>query len=418
MNNDKKRSDRYTWLVIAASFLMVFACLGFCSSSKGLYLAAITEALGIKRSLFSINDSLRFISTAAVNLFFGRLISRFGSRKMVAAGFACLISSMLLYSCAKVIYVFYIGGILLGMGLSWTTTTMVGYIVDQWCKERKGTIMGAVMAANGLGSAVAAQIISPIIYEEGTAFGYRNAYRLTAAILAVVGVIVLAVIRDRDTAVAPAKKEAKGKSWQGIPYSEARRKKYFYAALICVFFTGMALQSVSGISSAHLKDVGFDADFIAMEVSVHAVALAACKFLSGICYDKFGLKNTILICNISAVVMTSLLAVIRPGGVGGYLAIVFGVISSMAMPLETIMLPLIVSDMFGRESYAKLLGIFVSVNTAGYAVGVPLSNLSYDLTGSYTMVLFVLSALMAVITVAFRVILNISGAERAREERV
>lgn len=52
MKHIKISPQRYRWVIVAASFLMVFVCLGFCSSSKSLYLAAITEALGIKRSLF------------------------------------------------------------------------------------------------------------------------------------------------------------------------------------------------------------------------------------------------------------------------------------------------------------------------------------------------------------------------------
>lgn len=50
INEQKKKFDP-KWLTIGACFLMVFVCLGFCSSSKSIYLAAITEALGIKRSL-------------------------------------------------------------------------------------------------------------------------------------------------------------------------------------------------------------------------------------------------------------------------------------------------------------------------------------------------------------------------------
>ena len=96
MKHIKISPQRYRWVIVAASFLMVFVCLGFCSSSKSLYLAAITEALGIKRSLFSINDSCRYIATAVVNLFFGTLCARFGRKRLIAAGFACLIASMLL----------------------------------------------------------------------------------------------------------------------------------------------------------------------------------------------------------------------------------------------------------------------------------------------------------------------------------
>lgn len=96
-----KRKFDSRWLIVGACFLMVFICLGFCSSNKSLYLSAITEALGIKRSLFSINDSCRFVATSVVNLFFGTLIQKFGARKLVGAGFVCLIISTLIYAYAE-----------------------------------------------------------------------------------------------------------------------------------------------------------------------------------------------------------------------------------------------------------------------------------------------------------------------------
>ena len=70
MEQTKKRLD-YKWVIVGLCFLMVFTNLGFCSSNKSLYLSAITEALGIKRSVFSIADSCRFVTTAIINLFFG-----------------------------------------------------------------------------------------------------------------------------------------------------------------------------------------------------------------------------------------------------------------------------------------------------------------------------------------------------------
>ena len=51
------------------------------NNNRSLYLSVIIEALGIKRSVFSIADSLRFIMTAVVNLFFDTLIAKFGSKK-------------------------------------------------------------------------------------------------------------------------------------------------------------------------------------------------------------------------------------------------------------------------------------------------------------------------------------------------
>ena len=121
-----KRKPEYKWVIVALCFLMVFTCLGFCSSNKSLYLSVITEALGIKRSVFSFSDSCRYITTAVVNLFFGTLVSKYGTKKLIGAGFLCLIASCLVYAAGTHVVMVYIAGSLLGMGLSWTSTTMVG----------------------------------------------------------------------------------------------------------------------------------------------------------------------------------------------------------------------------------------------------------------------------------------------------
>ena len=196
----------YTPVIIGLCFLMVFTCLGFCSSPKSLFIVPVTENLGIDRSTYSWNDSCRYIATSVINIFFGTLMNRFGPRKLIAAGFSALALSSLLYASATNVFMIYIGGCLLGIGLSWTTTTMVGSVVNRWCFEKKGTIMGAILAANGLGGALATQIISPII--ESGAEGYRKAYFVVAMVLLAVGIFVTILFRDKPKNAPVAKHDA------------------------------------------------------------------------------------------------------------------------------------------------------------------------------------------------------------------
>lgn len=412
-SSSTKKKLEYKWVIIVAAFAMVFTCLGFCSSNKSLYLSAITETLGIERSLFSINDSCRYITTAVVNLFFGALISKFGARKMIGAGFLCLIGSTLIYAFATNIFVFYIGGCLLGMGLSWCTTTMVGYVVNCWCKEHKGTIMGLVLAANGLGGALAAQIVTPIIY--GSDYGYRSAYLMVAVILAVVGTVVVVLFRDapKENSGDIPKKKARASAWAGLTYQQAIRKPYFYATAVCIFAVGFALQGVNGIAGSHLKDTGLNTTYVATVMSVHSLVLAGSKFLTGLAYDKFGLRKTLIFCQMAAVAAFLSLALVSNSSTGMMLAMVYGVTSSLALPLETIMLPLIAGDVFGQASFAKMMGIIVSINTAGYAVGTPIANLVYDKCGTYAPFLFVLAGLMVAVCISFQFVLNMVSKDKA-----
>jgi predicted MFS family arabinose efflux permease len=108
-------------------------------------------------------------------------------------------------------------------------------------------------------------------------------------------------------------------------------------------------------------------------------------------------------CDIAAVIMSVSLIFVAPTTTGMAMAMTYGVVSSMALPLETIMLPLVTADLFGEKDYAKMLGIFVSINTAGYAVGAPLTNLVYDKVGTYVPAFFFVACMMVVIAVAFQI---------------
>ena len=123
----KYRRD-YKWVILVICFFMEFLCLGFCSGNPGLYTKAVTEALGIKRGLYSLTTSVRYIVQTIVALYFGTLVNQFGVRKIVCTGLVSLISSMLFRAFATEVYHLYIGGVLWGVGIVFVGSTMAGAI--------------------------------------------------------------------------------------------------------------------------------------------------------------------------------------------------------------------------------------------------------------------------------------------------
>ena len=382
-----------------ACFIMVMISLGFTSSTKSLFPDEIAKALDTERSLVSIGESCRYIATAIVNIFFGFLVVKFGAKKLVLFGFISLIASMSLYSIANNLVVIYIAGALLGVGLSFTATTMVGYVVGKWCTKNKGTIMGAVLAANGIGGAIAIQIAGGLIDPEVVG-SYRAAYRMIAIVLAIAAVIIMLLMREKkdetETSAEKAKpkKAKRGESWVGMEFSDAIKKWYFWGALVCIFLSGFILQGTHSIVAMHYKDVGIDYAAVKSFLSFSSLILVSAKFLTGFIYDRAGLRITASICIFTGFISTVILALTSGNATGFTLAIIFAVISPYSMPLETVMLPIYANDLFGEKAFSKALGIFVSVNTAGYAVGAPVLNLCFDIFGSYVPALLITAGLM------------------------
>jgi len=387
-------SSNYTWIIVFICCLMVFTVLGFCSSSRSIYVSPICEALGISRSAFSINESFRYVTTAIVNIFFGTLIAKFGAKKMILAGFASLIASMLIYSQSTNVFGFCLGGIFLGVGLSWTTTTMIGSVISKWCANNRGTIMGIVLASNGIGAAIAIQILTPIIYADGNAFGYRISYRFIAVILFIVGLIMMVFFKnepDKNMCSAEEKSEIKQNDEAGDDKSHLvmLKKTYFYSAALCIFFTGMILQGVCGIAAPMLGDLGINSSYVATVLSVHSLVLTLSKFSTGFMCDRIGVKRALITCYFSAFLAMVFLLNSSSAPIGKIAAMAYGIFASFALPLETIMLPIYAGEFSEEKSFNKILGIFVSVNTAGYAIGSPVANLCYDIMDGYDVYIYI-----------------------------
>jgi MFS family permease len=291
---------------------------------------------------------------------------------------------------------------------------MISFVIRRWCKENTGKILGFVLAANGVGSALATQIVSPMLYGSGDAFGYRNAYWMMAVVLVVVGVIVVPLMKEQPAEVAASsgKKAAKSRDWPGMDYSEVKKKPYFYIAAFLVFLTGISLQSIGSITIVYLSDLGFASGFLAATASVSSLVLTCSKLITGTTYDKWGLRTALLMCQFAALDMFVLKGLLTNTALGMVMAMTATVFSSIALPLETVIIPLMTNDLFGTASYTKVLGIFMAMNSLGLCLGSPIGELFRKIAGDYRPCFWFFTVVMVIVIVAFQFVLRAANKQK------
>ena len=406
----------YPWVIVAAGFLMVLFGLGFGSFSRSTYLKVVTEQMNMSRGIFSLSDTIRNFVTAFLSLYFGKFLLRFNLRKMIAGGFLSLIISFVFNALATNYIHFFIGGIFLGIGLSWTTTTVVGVLVERWFEGNTGTITGVILAANGVGGFFAENVLNRIVYgfDLSLSIGearWRLGYWVTAAVFAVVGIVIYCLVRNDPSELGIQKVFLKGKKKDknvktfsdGISFHQAVRKPYFYLILFNVFCNGFMLQAMVTAAKPHMQDVGIHVGTIVNVFSIYAFVLVATKVLTGVLFDRFGLLAVYSVCGIGAVVALICLLLQNPGVlIYTYLYILF---APIGLPLETVMIPIFAKGLFGLKDFTKIMGVFCSVSTFGMAIGASGLNVIYDLFGSYKigieviLILFIISFFVGLIAI-------------------
>ncbi len=398
----------YKWVILIVCFFMEFVCLGFCSSNVGLYLVPVTTALEIPRSLYSFNESIRYVVQTLTALSFGTITQHFGLKKPVCVGGIALALSVFLRAVATNIWGIFLGSVFWGFGIVLMGGTMASTIIRRWFDKDLGKYIGIVMSANGIGGAAAAQIISPII-NNGETFGYRKAYLLSAAITLAFCVVVVLFLKEKpaeSTAATTAGKKVRGELWNGLPYEVIKRKPYFYLTAVMVFLTGISLQSIGSISIAHMTDVGLSAGFVATTATISSLTLTVSKFLVGFTFDKRGLRFTLLMCHGLSMVAFALKALLNDSTLGMVFAIIAVSCTSFALPLETVMLPLLSNELFGAKAYNKVLGIFMAANSMGLCLGSPLGNFYFDKYGTYVPCFWFFCVLMLLVSVGFQLVIS------------
>ena len=81
-------------------------------------------------------------------------------------------------------------------------------------------------------------------------------------------------------------------------------------------------------------------------------------------------------------------------------------IFALALPLETLVVPLIANDLFGSKDYDKILGFLIAANYTGCALSGPFINIFADIGWGYKPGLLILSGIMALALLIMQFAIN------------
>jgi MFS family permease len=384
------------WRVVAVCHIGVL--VGFATVfiySFSLMVKPLQQDFGWNREQISRAFSLAAISVAICSPFMGKLFDRFEPRKIIASfmfAFGLGLASLAwlrphlgqLYATAVFI------------GVAGTGTYQLGYarVVAGWFERRLGGALSFVVAGSGVGSL----FFPPLVQHLIATYGWRHTYLLLAALPLFVGApLTLAFARSSraNPVLTGADPNAVVKS-EGSTWREAIRTRSFWLLAFGVCCISLSENGALAHLAPMLSDRGLKLGEAALVVSILGGSSLAGRLILGWLLDYLEGSHIATFSLLAAGAGIFLLA--RAGSFRS--AALAALIGGLGMGCELDLIPYMLKRYFGLRSFSTLYGLIYSVFAVAGATAPLLLGHVYDISGSYTGILSIISALTMIVALS------------------
>lgn len=250
--------------------------------------------------------------------------------------------------------------------------------------------------------------MSPVMGYIISVYGFKQSYLLTSIILFILIIPTALLVKEnpvdhyenyRDERVDTKRKTT----------GQLLKEPKVFLGLTVIFLMAFLIAPWLNVLPSHLSDSGFDEIFSSKILGGVLFIMALAKILVGAVHDRIGIKAAIGICLISFVMSSILLLIVNSQILAWTFAVLFGI----SLSALSVLLPLFTSAIAGDEYLSDIIGIASALVGAGIALGTPVINFTYDLTGSNNMILIIFTILGVLNMVLTYITLRKQGREHA-----
>lgn len=407
----------YHWVIAATLLLQSAIYVGAMNNFSALHLIPVTKSLGISRTMFALSLSMRSIVGVGTTLFSGTLITRYGYQRMASVCLLIAALAHLLYVGAGSYGMFLAGDMVWGLSIGVCSTTGVGIsrTVSAWFHKHRGTVLGLVASATGIGGSLLSLLQSALIEK----YSWRVSL-LSISFLTLICMLLTAVLMRDDPkvlglqpygegeTVSPKKSRAQEQLWAGRTIQELKRKPAFYLMILATLGSCVSVYMILSNLMPHLQDRGLSITQVSSINAMQQLLFTGTKLLAGYLCDRINAKRTTLLCLgcclICLVFLTS--------GQGFAAAVAASVFFSVAVPLVGITVPLLGLELFGHQAQSQYTGIFMAMISCSSIFASPMANAVYDLCGSYNPAFYGGMVLCGLTAVVYLVLFRLAARDK------
>lgn len=400
----QERSKQYALQVFVGCCLMKFCTGGIAPNGTiNIFLSYIAEDWQMDISSIALMNSIMCLVTMVMAPVMSRMMLKFSPKRVVQVSFFIGISGYLLCSLAKNCGWLYFCGGLVGIGNACLTYSALPFFINGWFRYKVGTFLGLSTVTQALGKLAFSPLCSHLI----TTVGWQKTYLIFGTLSCLIFLPSTHILlKDLPESMGmqpysgntPEEKKRLFTPVRGMPEREVYHTSTFWMLVFCTFIAGYCL-SISTSVVAIVRSTGVLSDSRAgLANSAIALGMLVGEPALGRLFDrqKVYWKPVLLFCILQSagMVMMANISVVPSLVLPVCLIIGMGIGAT-----GTVMIPYVSRVTFGPKYYSHYYQRFVICISAANACSNYITNYIYDVTGSYSSILYVTSGISILIVI-------------------
>ncbi|MBC5581538.1 MFS transporter [Anaerofilum sp. BX8] len=383
----KKKKIHYAWVVFASCILLKMGLGGAVMCIAGNFVTPVVAELGCQVSQFTMLVSVEAAAMALMYTTAAKVLTTRRIGRVMGIAALAEVAGIALMATYRSVWMFYLSGAIVGVGVAFTGFVAIPIVVNMWFRKKAGTVLGIIVAAEGISTVLFTLITAQLI----VGLGWRMAYVVMAAVCLVVSVPALFLFvkspeeagcepYGSDEAAAAAETAAPAAPEWGLTRRQALRSPVFYMVWItCMLYSvGCGVQQY--IANFSTMELGQSIPYGATAAMCMSLGCVASSVILGYVNDRFGVR--------AGLGWGALFILLGYGGMlysisnPGFVipsALLVGLGGSM----YTVQCPLLARTALGSRDYSSIWSVMMTGNSLVGAFTFSSIGLFYDVGGSY-----------------------------------
>ena len=376
--------SRKAWVMVWATFVCLAVIFGV-SYSFAAFFESFAKEFSAQRAdvswIFGICGLIYFVLGALGGL----LADRFGPRLVCMAGMGLIALGLYVTSLAQSLDTIYLSyGLLVGLGIAFVYTPSIAS-VQPWFTKRRGLASGIASSGVGAGTLLLPVVVSVLL----TRMPWREALQILSLGVLCVG-LMAAFLLER----APMQNGLAKGDLPGLTLKEAVRSPSFQWLYMGALLGAPVMFIPFAHISAAARDAGVPEAQAVGLVGLIGIGSLVGRFAIGWLADRLGRVKTLMLMQ----ALMGLSYLIWAGAHDRWLFALFAIWFGLSYGSIVSLLPAICMDLFGGKAVSAIIGTLYTGAALGNLLGPVVAGKVFDITQSYSMVIWITLGISAIAT--------------------